>query len=325
MALKTGRTELSDLHLRIIAALQVDGRAPWSRIADALGEPERTVARYGVELLEEGVVTVAAIRSLANRVIVSCECTPGSARLTAQAMTQQEGTIYSYLTTGTSDVVTEVGYSGDLVDLLTLQVPATPGITRFSAFPVLRYFKTVRGWRVGALSPAEERALTPRAGSDDLGASTLAAQGQHDDEIIACLEEDGRANMESIARRTQVSATSASRRVDWLVGSGQISIRALVEPAAIGLPVEAMLWVESPPDHVEVLGAWLRERTEVRYLAAIAGDAQLLVDVTMSTHAQLYAFLAHEMWKGASRVRTDLVVEARKRGGRALAVNRDSR
>ena len=66
MALKTGRMELSDLHLRIIAALQVDGRAPWSRIADALGEPERTVARYGVELLERGVVTVAAVRTLAS-------------------------------------------------------------------------------------------------------------------------------------------------------------------------------------------------------------------------------------------------------------------
>lgn len=316
MALKTGHLEMSDLHLRIIAALQVDGRAPWSRIAQVLGEPERTVTRYGVELLESGIVAVAAVRTFANRVIVACECMPGTARLAAQSLSQHDGVTYSYLTTGPSGVVTEVGYSDDLSDLLTLELPATPGITRFSAFPVLRYFKTVRGWRVGVLSPAEENALTPPAGSDDLGASPSTTHGLHDGEIIACVEDDGRASIESISRRAQVSATSAARRLDWLVSSSQISIRALVEPSAVGLPVEAMLWVETPPDSVAALGSWLGERAEVRYAAAIAGDAQLLVDVTVASHAQLYTFLAHEMWKGASRVRTDFVVEARKRGGR---------
>ena len=317
MALKTGQTELSDLHLRIIAALQVDGRAPWSRIAEALGEPERTVARYGVELLESGTVTVAAVRTFANRVIVACECMPGAARLAAQSLSQRDGVTYSYLTTGTSGVVTEVGYSGDLSDLLTLEVPAVPGITRFSAFPVLRYFRTVRGWRVGALSVTEERGIAPPDGADDLEAATSASasQGSHDDDIIACIEEDGRASIESISRRAQVSATSVARRLDWLVSSGRISIRSLVEPSAVGLPVEAMLWVESPPERVEPLGSWLRDRPEVRYAAAIAGDAQLLVNVTVASHAQLYGFLAHEMWKGVGRVRTDLVVEARKRGG----------
>lgn len=44
-------------------------------------------------------------------------------------------------------------------------------------------------------------------------------------------------------------------------------------------------------------------------------NSELLADVTVASHAQLYTFLAHEMWKGASRVRTDLVVEARMRGG----------
>ncbi|WP_159061233.1 AsnC family protein, partial [Streptomyces europaeiscabiei] len=33
------------LDRRIISALQIDGRAAWHRIAAALGEPERTVAR----------------------------------------------------------------------------------------------------------------------------------------------------------------------------------------------------------------------------------------------------------------------------------------
>ena len=70
---------LSDLERQIIVALQVDGRATWRKIARVIGEPERTVARYGSALLEQGKVKIAAIAHRAGAVIRYCMSSrPGS-------------------------------------------------------------------------------------------------------------------------------------------------------------------------------------------------------------------------------------------------------
>jgi DNA-binding Lrp family transcriptional regulator len=53
---------LDDLELRIATALQVDPRASWRRIAAVLGEPERTVARRGNDLIESRLVNIVGIR-----------------------------------------------------------------------------------------------------------------------------------------------------------------------------------------------------------------------------------------------------------------------
>lgn len=67
---------LDPLQRRIIGALQVDPRAPWRKIARALGEAERTVARHGTELLAINRVTVAGIENRQAAIITSFTCTP---------------------------------------------------------------------------------------------------------------------------------------------------------------------------------------------------------------------------------------------------------
>ena len=311
---------LNPLQQRIFAALQVDGRAPWRKIADALGEPERTVARHGAELLSSGRVVVAAVGHFERQMILACESTVGTARLSCEALAQRDDTTFCYLTTGSAEVVAEIGYRENLNELLTLQLPATAGLRGFTAFPVLKYFKTIRGWRTGALTAAEEDTLLARGGTDLTEWSLPETRGPKDDRIISALREDGRVSIEALARLTKMSETSVARRVEWLLGSGQFSIRALVDPALAGFEVEAMLWVQAHPQRVETLGQELARWPEVRYAAAITGDTQLLVNVTVTTHAQLYALLAHPVWSDrVTHVRTDLVVEGRKRGGRILA------
>lgn len=308
---------LNQLQLRIIAALQVDGRAPWSKISEAIGEPERTVARHGTDLLERGHVTIAALNNYPHQLILACESAAGAARLSCEALARREDVSYCYLTTGVSEIVAELGYRENLSELLTLQIPATTGLQNFTAFPVLKYFKTVRGWRTGALTPGEALKLLPYSGTDLTEWTLPESRGNTDDEIVRALQEDGRATLEAIARRVNLSQASVARRLEWLLKSGQISIRALVEPLLVGFATEAMLWVQVPPYHVETLGQELSLWPEVRYAAAIAGSYQLLVNLTATTPARLYALLSHPVWSDqVSHVRTDLVVHARKRGGR---------
>lgn len=310
-------TELSELQLRVVAALQLNGRASWSRIAGVLGVPERTVTRHGAELLSSGRVTVAALARPERQLILAGECYPGTARLVSDSLARRDDSIFSYQTTGDFDVVAEIAYQEDLSELLGVHLPAIPGIRKITAFPALKYFKTVQAWRTGALSEAEAAALhVPTQGTIQPQPATTQP-GPNDAALIALLKRDGRRSLESIARRLKMSETSVARRIEWLLSSGQLSIRAIVEPADVGFPVEAMLWVRVPPQHVEQLGRQLQQASEVRYAAAIAGEYQLAINVTVRSHAELYRWLSHPIWgKLATHVRTDLIYEARKRGGR---------
>ncbi|HCH46335.1 MAG TPA: AsnC family protein, partial [Glutamicibacter sp.] len=93
---------LSDLERQIIVALQVDGRATWRKIARVIGEPERTVARYGSALLEQGKVKIAAIVHRTGAVIASVSCAPGTIPVASQALSARTDTSFTYMVTGES-------------------------------------------------------------------------------------------------------------------------------------------------------------------------------------------------------------------------------
>lgn len=310
--------ELSTVQRRIIAALQVDGRATWRKIASALDLPERSVSRHGAWLLENGLVTVAGIRHREHSLLIACACAPGAGRIASASLSSRPDTSFAYQVTGREDLIVEMHYTGDVTEVLTLELPATPGVSSIVVYPVLKYFKTIRGWRLGSLKPAEEAAL--QTGPDVTSWQIQPNLNPKDEQIIAALQEDGRASFESIARRVAMSETSVARRIDWLLTTGQISIRALVEPSVVGLAVEAMLWVSTTSSDVERLGQHLATRPEVRYAAAVAGDCQLVVDVTVANHAELYEFISGIGWAEAMiQIKTSLVVDARKRGGRLIS------
>lgn len=73
--------ELSDLDRQIVGALMTTPRAPWSRIAQVLGVPERTVARRGAELLDSGVVAVVGIYTRPFPVLIAVRTAPGTSQV----------------------------------------------------------------------------------------------------------------------------------------------------------------------------------------------------------------------------------------------------
>lgn len=313
---------LDPLQKRIIGALQVDPRAPWRKIARTLGEAERTVARQGNELLATNRVTIAGIENRQAAVITSFTCTPGASRMACEALAQRPDTSYAYLTTGPTDVVTELHYDGDPTDILTNQLPATPGTSHYATYPVLKYFKTIRSWRAGVLTDGEMSSMASPYGADQAYWEHDGEVDETDRAIIEALKQDGRASLESMARRVGLSESSVSRRLDWLLRNTRVTIRALVEPSLMGLPVEAQLWVQTTPQSVEAIGHQLANLPQVRYCAAIAGDFQLLVDVTLPNQRALYNFLSNPAWNaGATRIRSAVVVRARKRGGRLFDIS----
>lgn len=303
---------------RIVGALQINPRASWRAVAHALDEHERSVARRGAELFSSGRVAAVGIRRSDTSLLVRARCAPGSAPVTSEALAARADSSFSYMVTGSTDVAAEILPRRDQVaHVVSVELATTPGITHAESFPVLKYFRTIRSWRIGGLTPQESAAMGEAQGPRDAFSPTTLELSPQDEDIAACLVGQARMSFEEIARRAGVSETTARRRVHWLLEQDEVQLRLLVEPADVGLPVEALVWLRIAPDRIQEIGEALRRDVRVRYAAALAGSAQIVVDVTLPTGEDLYRFVTESEWtSGVESFDITVVVRARKRGGR---------
>lgn len=319
----TPPARIDEIDRRIVAALQIDGRASWRKIAAVLDQPERTIARRGSRLLDERVVVVTGL-SVRDRVaysepaIVSMQCSPGTVRVAAASLARREESTFSYIMTGPVDCVAEVWCPADhLAALLLDELPGTPGMSRITSDPILRYYRAVHEWQPGIL---DDDAVAVLAADRPLPPAKVGGQPprttREDRTILRALAENGRMPHEELARLAGVSEATARRRVESLRTEGRLYFRAVVEPTVLGLPVEALLWITTPPNTVDLVGEQLLESPLVRYAAAITGPHQLLVDVTLPTKATLHEFVTRSSWlEHVSAIQTTLLVQALKRSG----------
>jgi DNA-binding Lrp family transcriptional regulator len=308
------------LERQIVAALQLDPRCPWRKMAAVLGEAERTVARRGSQLLESGAVAVVGIRPKPAVVLVEMRCRPGTVRAAAQALSQRADTTFVYTTTGTGDCVTEVMTDpARMSDVLSDELPSTIGLRDSTSYPILRYFRTLRGWRPEILTADKAEALRSTLTQDSGILVPRQDLSRQDNELVDALCADGRMSFEALARRVGVSEATARRRSEWLLANNQLHLRAVVEPESFGLGVKALLWIRASPQHVERVGRSLAELPTVRYAAAIAGNYQIMADVTVEDMPSLYRFITDSEWaQEATGVDVSILLDARKRGGRVM-------
>lgn len=313
-------TELTDLDRRIIGALMVRPRASWRLVAEVLGEPERTVTRRGTNLLQDRIVTVAGIRTGRLPVLVTARAAPGTTRVVAQALARRSDTSFVYEVTGAAEVVAELITDGrSTVQTLTEELPGITGVQRLVSSPILHYFKTLREWQPGVLTAEERAALLPPAPPGPGPFGYHPELSSRDLDIVAALAEDGRATAEAVGRRAGVSEPTARRRIDWLLDNAVVHLRALVDPSHLGLPVQALVWIKASPGRVEEIGRLVADQPRSRYVAALAGEHQILADLTVPTLRDFYDLTTIAPWAdSASEVTASVVLRVSKRDGRVV-------
>ncbi|WP_408895725.1 AsnC family transcriptional regulator [Nocardioides sp. R1-1] len=315
---------LDPLSRRIVGALQVDGRASWRRIAEVLGEPVRTVARRGAALLEDRTVQVVGLPNTSPTHIVRLRCRSGAVASVAAAVAARRDTIFVYAVGRAPEIVAEVMTPYDtLAGLVLDELPALDGVEEVRADPALLYFRTVAEWSPGLLSAEEGDALGAVASTEPFSPETAFELDEGEQRLLDALVADGRTPLQDIAELLGCSDATARRRVEQLLGRGALRIRAVVEPALLGLPVETLLWVRVHPARVEEVGKALVASPLVRYCAFVGGDGQLLVDVTTPDVDGLRSLLTDPAWAGgAERVGATPLLRAYKRGGVLVDPNR---
>lgn len=166
---------LDDIDRRVIAALQADGRRPYSRVASDLGVSE-SVVRYRAQRLEKaGILQVVGIADPLKigfdlMAMIGVKVRPGASDQVCAGITALPETSYVAAIAGAYDVLVEVVCrdTAHFSELLKDRLQQIDGVTDTESFLILEIHKMAYGWGVGEVDtvpvqapPADEEGTSP--------------------------------------------------------------------------------------------------------------------------------------------------------------------
>jgi DNA-binding Lrp family transcriptional regulator len=310
------------LDRRIIQALYIDPRAPFSRLSEVLGPSEQTIARRYRQLSQAHVVRVVgqldSQRLGRSDWAVRIRCAPGSAPTVATRLAQHPDTAWVQLTSGGTEIFSTI-HSRDpqqRTPLLLSQISVGRQIVALEAYCLLHLFDTGVSPAPGSnvLSPQEvNQLLSPVRVRTAMERPAVTLQDS-DWPLVQALAEDGRATYRQLAVRTHWHESTVRRRVEELVVSGVLSFDVDLDTNAIGSRSSALLWMSVVPNKLAQVGRALACRPEVPFVAATTGSTNLVAALLCEDDQSLYQYLTGEIaaLDGLTHIETAPVMRAVK-------------
>ncbi|MCT9084230.1 Lrp/AsnC family transcriptional regulator [Streptomyces fulvoviolaceus] len=288
---------IDKLDLQVMSALEVDGRASFSRIGAVLGVSDQTVARRYRRLCAEGGLRVVAMRDShalgQDQWMLRVRCAPDNALAIGEALAKRPDTYWIGLASGGTEVLclTRPRSPGDHDDLLLGKLPRTPRVMEIRAHQLLhRFYGGVNGWvrKLHALTDEQTAALAP-VPVPEAGPARIEAE---DEPLLAVLERDGRATYPELQRATGRSESAVKRRLAVLLGSGAVYVDVEYNPEIFDHPVAAVLWITAAPGALQSVGEALAGHDEIAHASATAGATNICATALARSSADLYAYLS---------------------------------
>jgi DNA-binding Lrp family transcriptional regulator len=291
------------LDRRIIQALYIDPRAPFSRLAEVLGSSEQTVSRRYRRLFDARILRVVgqldSQRLGQSDWAVRIRCAPGSAPSVATKLAQHPDTSWVQLTSGGTEIVTTIHSRdrGERAPLLLSQLSVGRQVVALEAYCLLHLFSTgisappgpshlSRGEIAQLLSPVRDLP------SIDHPKATLQ---DSDWPLVQALADDGRALYRQLAARTHWHESTVRRRVEELMASGVLFFDLDLASDAYGIRSQALLWMSVAPTNLKDVGQALASRPEFPFVAATTGSTNLIAALVCPDDRSLYEYLIGEM------------------------------
>lgn len=290
-------TELDEIDHLLIHALQVDARAPFTKIAAVLGTSTQTVVRRYRKLGAEAGLRVVGLpnpyRAGRQQWIMRFTAAAHAARDIAETLARRPDTSWVRLTSGGTEIVaivqTRPGTAGSHA-LLLRDVPRTASITSVSAHLLLHlYLGGPTAWRgrLTALSQAQQAELLPHLAPTDEPV-TLTETDNH---LLAALARDGRTSYTDLAAATGWSASTVTRRIEELRARGALFFDVEIDVTLLGITVSAMLWMSVRPAHLTEVGTTLATHPELAVVAATTGPTNLIATALCRDTEALHHYL----------------------------------
>lgn len=149
-----GPAELDDTDKSIIRALQLDGRAPYSKLGPAVGLSQAAVRQRVQRLIESGVMQVVAVTDPATlgfavQAMVAISVT-GDVRAVAATIGQLPEVEYVVITAGRFDLLVEVVCTDTLhlLDVVNDRIRPLPDVSATEIFTYMSLVKQTYSWGV---------------------------------------------------------------------------------------------------------------------------------------------------------------------------------
>ena len=288
-----------DLDRRLVHALQLDGRLPFSRIAEVLGVSDQTVARRYAKLRTQGRLRVLATiePSVLGQVhwLIRVQCKPDGAEKLGRALARREDTSWVNLTSGGTELscTTWAPYDQDSNSLLLARLPRTPSVVSMSAHCVMHvFFGGTRGLTLksGALDPDQMDALSLRP-EPTHWADEPVVLDEGDRRMLAVLGRDGRAELAELAAATGWSQSTVRRRLAHLRATGAAFLDVTYDYRIYDLSTRVLVWASVAPAELQSAGEAMAQHPEVAFACATTGVSNLHAVVLCKDIHSLYTYL----------------------------------
>ena len=321
---------LDELDRQIVSALQVDGRAAFSQVAEVLGSSDQTVARRYRRLRnEEAVQVVGSVdrwRAGVTSWYLRIQCVPDAALPIAEALARRPDTAWVRLGSGGTEIscATRSETKAEADALLLHKLHRTPRIVGISAHYLIHMYYGGRGQSLlaksGVLRPDQVQAMTPTWTTTEPSGEPLPTMDGGDRAMLAVLSRDGRAGYPELASATGWSETTVRRRLTELRRSGVVYFDVDVPAPALGLAVEALLWLSVAPQGMVEAAETLASHPEVPFVAATTGSSNLVASLVCKDVGALYEYLTTKVAAipAIQHIETNPIVRTLKREGSLL-------
>ncbi|MGW2425823.1 Lrp/AsnC family transcriptional regulator [Streptomyces sp. NPDC001709] len=311
----------------LLHAFQLDGRAPFSKIAEVLGVSERTIARRYQRLRTSGVLrvvgTVDGARLGYHSWTIRLKCTPDAAGSVAAALARRADTFWVHLLSGGTEIscTTQTPTPEERDALLLQKLPRTHRVVSVTAHSMLHVFAKPIGWAaLNSLSPEQAERLrppTPAPADDEPPILT-----ESDEALLDVLSRDGRATYAELSAVTRWSESTVKRRMDQLRHSGVLSYMIDIPPEVLGYRAEARLWMSVAPSDLVSVANTLAQHPEVSFAAVTTGSTNLMAAVICRDTRDLYRYLTERIpvLDAIRHLETAPVIRTVKRAGAVLPI-----
>jgi DNA-binding Lrp family transcriptional regulator len=288
---------------RVVQALQIDGRAPFSRIGEVLGVSDQTVARRYGRLRSSGLLRVLGLldplRVGLTPWMVRVRCTPDAVGSIGDALVRREETRWVNLMSGGTEIsfLAQPSAPGQDDALLLQKLPRTPRVVQMTAHAMLHVFfgqELSPVSRLGPLTPEQIAALTPADAPPSRAVEEAAGDLSFDAEdrrLLELLAVDGRTPAAELAAAVGWSATTVRRRLAELRSAGTLYYDLDLDEGALRWQFRAGLWLEVEPARVDEVGTALADHPQVAFVCATTGTANVYAAINCAGPAAFYRYL----------------------------------
>ncbi|GLZ40780.1 AsnC family transcriptional regulator [Actinokineospora sp. NBRC 105648] len=274
--------------LALIEALQVDPRAPWTRIASAVGIDATTAARRWARISSLGLAWLTAYPTVPATVVgyLDLACRPDILTAVADELCRHPSVFSVECTTGQHQLRLSL-IANDLAaldDLVSTTLGRLPGITATHLAIATRLYREGSGWLVHALTPQQRTALracpaAPRP------ATAARWEGAEAAALVRSLNADARRSYADLARDCGMSESAVRRRVNRLATTHELLFRCDIANGLAGWPVIATYYANVRSDLMDQTGRALAALPDTRLCVAVAGDHNLIISAWLPNPA----------------------------------------